>query len=123
MPGPGRLAPPKPLGAPGSPGSLPSARIGVLTNAPTPRIAPGTGKPLVTSRIEELGKLATITLYDHIAILPPSANGRIVATTTVRPGVTLVMSQVTRAIDSPLGPRAFRMEDAAIHEAIINVAG
>jgi hypothetical protein len=118
MPGPGRLAPPKPLGAPGS---LPAPRIGVATTAPLPKTgAAGAGKPMVTSRIEELGKLATVTLYDQIAVLPPSANGRIVATTTVRPGVTLVMSQVTRAVDTPLGPRAFRMEDALIHEAILN---
>jgi hypothetical protein len=115
MPGPGRLAPPKPLGAPGS---LPAPRIGVATTAPLPKT--GAGKPLVTSRIEELGKLATVALYDQIAVLPPSANGRIVATTTVRPGVTLVMSQVTRAIDSPLGPRAFRMEEAVIFEAVLN---
>jgi hypothetical protein len=73
----------------------------------------------VTSRIEELSKLATVALYDQIAILPPNATGRIVATTTVRPGVTLVMSQVTRAVDVPLGPRAFRMEAAQILEAVL----
>lgn len=114
----GRLAPPKPLGLPGAPGG----RIGVVTGAvglPKTLAPAGSGKPLVTSRIEELSKLATIALYDQIAILPPNATGRIVATTTVRPGVTLVMSQITRAVDMPLGPRAFRMEDAQIHEAIL----
>lgn len=115
----GRLAPPKPLGLPGAPGG----RIGVVTGAiglpKTLSPAGGTGKPLVTSRIEELSKLATVALYDQIAILPPNATGRIVATTTVRPGVTLVMSQVTRAVDVPLGPRAFRMEEAQILEAIL----
>lgn len=115
----GRLAPPKPLGLPGAPGG----RIGVVTGAVgLPKtLAPGGsgGKPLVTSRIEELSKLATIALYDQIAILPPNATGRIVATTTVRPGVTLVMAQITRAVDVPLGPRAFRMEEAQIHEAIL----
>jgi len=117
MPGPGRLAPPNPL----APGALPGGRIGVVTNAALPKTgAPGAGKPLITSRIDELTKLATVALYDQLAILPPSANGRIVATTTVRPGVTLVMSQVTRAVDLPLGPRAFRMEDQLIHEAILN---
>ena len=115
----GRLAPPKPLGLPGAPGG----RIGVVTGVvglpKTLSPSGGSGKPLVTSRIEELSKLATVALYDQIAILPPNATGRIVATTTVRPGVTLVMSQITRAVDVPLGPRAFRMEEAQILEAVL----
>jgi hypothetical protein len=114
----GRLAHPKPLGLPGASGG----RIGVVTGAiGLPKVSPagGTGRPLVSSRIEELSKLATVALYDQIAILPPNATGRVVATTTVRPGVTLVMSQITRAIDVPLGPRAFRVEDAQIFEAIL----
>lgn len=118
MPGPAsRLAPPRPLGS----ANIPGARIGLAPGSVTlPKsLLPGSGKSLVTSRIEELSKFATVALYDQIAILPPSANGRIVATTTVRPGVTLVILQVTRPIDMPLGPRAFRMEDAIIHETII----
>jgi hypothetical protein len=80
---------------------------------------PGSGKSLVTSRIDELSKLATIALYDQIAVLPQNANGRIVATTTVRPGVTLVILQVNRAVDVPMGPRAFRMEEAVIQDSVI----
>ena len=118
MPGPAsRLAPPRPLGS----ANIPGARIGLAPGSVTlPKsLLPGSGKSLVTSRIEELSKLATVALYDQIAILPPSANGRIVATTTVRPGVTLVILQVTRPIDMPLGPRAFRMEESVIQDTII----
>lgn len=117
MPGAGRLAPPRPLGAPG----LPSGRIGLAPGAVTlPKtLMPGSGKSLVTSRIDELSKLATIALYDQIAVLPQNANGRIVATTTVRPGVTLVILQVNRAVDVPMGPRAFRMEEAVIQDSVI----
>ena len=120
MPGAGRLAPPRPLGAPG----LPAGRIGLAPGAVTlPKaLMPGSGKSLVTSRIDELSKLATIAIYDQIAVLPQSANGRIIATTTVRPGVTLMILQVTRAVDVPMGPRAFRMEEAVIQDTIIGPA-
>ena len=116
-----RLGAPKPLGS----ATMLGGRIGITQAAiALPRgVGAAAGVSLVTSQIAQLAKLATIALYDQIAILPPNANGRIVATTTVRPGVTLMIMQVTRAVDMPTGPRAFRMEESLIIDTIIGPAG